>query len=509
MLRVSNYTIFVDVPGGDVLLVHGYSGAWDLIAPEVASHLRALRRSEGFKPLTGNGFDTADSGAPHHTSLPERVCERLAKRGYVTELTADEEQARVSTIARELHGIAAHEPPSYVFALSYDCNLACPYCFQDALRSNPANASKLATMSTDMVDRIFAVMPEVEARHAPPGAPSASPPSRRITLFGGEPLLGRLHPLVEHTVSRAKSSGPSSIAAITNGTELQHFKDLISPDGISFLQITLDGSRDEHDRRRVGRARLPTFDRILDNVDLALSLGAQVKIRVNVDGSNLHSLPELAATMSARGWRESRLLSVYATPIHESAGSSHDACGFGSWHLSQTLVELAEAHASMRMIAGPDSPLKRRVREVLRGTADPLMSFQPAFCGAHTRIWVFDALGDIYACWERAGDVTARIGRLSANGTLVMNPPTLKMWRERTVASNPVCSRCPFAFYCGGGCALFAEMKNGTLHSNFCDDFARRFRTIALEELEALHFQRAVRSLAPSDDHDVVVGMEG
>ena len=99
---------------------------------------------------------------------------------------------------------------------------------------------------------------------------------------------------------------------------------------------------------------------------------------------------------------------------------------------------------------------------------------------------MFDALGDIYACWERAGDEVSRIGRLLEDGSLRMNPPSLKMWRERSVAKNPTCSKCPYAFYCGGGCALLAQMKNGAFDSNFCDDFSKRFKRIAVEELEAL-----------------------
>jgi uncharacterized protein len=501
MLRLSNYTIFVDLPdsGGDVLLVQGYSGAWDLVTVEIARRLRQLRGSERFKPIAGNFDDGDDIDAPHsESSMPEDVVNLLVRRGYLTELTPEEEQQRVANIAIQLHGMAQNESPSYVFALTYDCNLRCDYCFQDALRADSANTPKLGVMSTEMVDRIFSAMPQVEARHARRHGTAAAPSIPRITLFGGEPLLGRHRPVVSHILKRARELGPPSIAAITNGTELQYFTDLIGPDGISFLQITLDGSRSEHDRRRIGPLGLPTFDIIADNIDLALEHGAKVKIRVNVDSSNVCSLPELADTITARGWADRDGLSVYTTPVHESPGSEHEACGFGSWGLSQQLAELAAVQRNMRVFESPDSPLKRRLRTVLRGERDPLLGFQPSFCGAHTRVWVFDALGDIYACWERAGDGVSRIGRLSDEGKLVMNPPSLKVWRERTIASNPVCNRCPYAFYCGGGCALLAEMKNGSIHSSFCDDFAKRFKSIAIEELAAAQFNQFVQTFDPS-----------
>jgi uncharacterized protein len=499
MLRLSNYAIFVERPDtdSDVLLVQGYSGAWDLVTRETARHLKRLRAGERFKPIAGNFDDHCDIDSPgDESSIPEEMVNLLVRRGYLTELTPEEEQQLVTTIANELHGMAQHEPPSIVLALTYDCNLRCAYCFQDALRADPANAPKLAVMTTDLVDRIFSAMPQVHALHnRQEGSPMAPP---RITLFGGEPLLSRHRPVVSHIIQRTRQLGPPSIAAITNGTELHSFKDLLGPDGISFLQITLDGSPSEHDRRRIGPEGLPTFNIIADNIDLALEQGAKVKIRVNVDPTNLHSLPELADAITTRGWSERDDLSVYATPVHESPGSEHEACGFGTWKLSQQLAELAAGQSNMRVFESPDSPLKRRIRAVLGEDRDPLLSFQPSFCGAHTRVWVFDALGDLYACWERAGDGVSRIGRLSEAGELMMNPPSLKVWRERTVASNPVCNRCPYAFYCGGGCALLAEAKNGKLHSNFCDDFARRFRAIALEELETRQLREFVHTFEPA-----------
>jgi uncharacterized protein len=153
--------------------------------------------------------------------------------------------------------------------------------------------------------------------------------------------------------------------------------------------------------------------------------------------------------------------------------------------LRKQLAELAVEQPLVNWIEGPDAPWERRVREIIRGARDPLLSLQPSFCGAHTQTWVFDALGDIYACWERAGYKEDRIGRVASDGTLIMEARETA-WRSRTVASNPVCGRCPYAFYCGGGCALLAERKSGNLHSNYCDDFSRRFKELAAAEVRSL-----------------------
>jgi len=44
MIRTSRYTIFVDLPEhpDEVLLVHGYTGAYDRVSRPVAGYLRSL-----------------------------------------------------------------------------------------------------------------------------------------------------------------------------------------------------------------------------------------------------------------------------------------------------------------------------------------------------------------------------------------------------------------------------------------------------------------------------------
>jgi uncharacterized protein len=488
-LRLSNYTIFVELDEVKTLLIHGYSGAWDIVTSDSEAAIRSYRRGPEFKPLIGRAFSNPkndDKSSFSGNCLDGAMVEYLTSRGYLTDLSVREEQEHVNALAAGLHRISRFDPPAYVFALTYSCNLRCSYCFQDALRSRPEHRSRLALMSVEMVDRIFAAMPQVEARHGFSGKDARGRPGRSITLFGGEPLLAFHHDLVKYILERAKSDGSFSCLAVTNGTELHHYQDLIGPEKISFLQVTLDGPPAVHDKRRIGHDKLPTFDRIADNIDLALGLGAQVKVRINTDQHNVVSLPEITRVFDARGWFEAPNFSAYVTPVHESAGSGHDACGFGSWSLTSELAALAREHPRVGKISGPDTHWERRVREILRGGLDPLLNMKPSFCGAHAQTWVFDAFGDIYACWERAGYLKDRIGRLSSDAELIMDDRVERAWRGRTVTANPVCGRCPYAFYCGGGCALLAERANGAMNSNYCDDFSRRFKALAAAEVVAL-----------------------
>jgi uncharacterized protein len=128
--------------------------------------------------------------------------------------------------------------------------------------------------------------------------------------------------------------------------------------------------------------------------------------------------------------------------------------------------------------------MRQRARRIFDKRTDPIPSFRSEFCTAHSTMYIFDAFGDIYACWERTGDQSIRVGAIDEAGHVRMNGSMIADWRTRTVTSNPVCRQCRYASYCGGGCAVLAEAGSGTLHSNYCDAFGKRFRTSVAEAYE-------------------------
>ena len=137
------------------------------------------------------------------------------------------------------------------------------------------------------------------------------------------------------------------------------------------------------------------------------------------------------------------------------------------------LEELHAAHAPSRIFSEVDGGMKSRARKLLEsGGVD---SPKPAFCGAHVGMYIFDAFANIYACWDRTGDDRLKIGEVREDATVALNGMAT-MWRSRNVTSNPTCKRCRFALNCGGGCAVLAEGSSGTMFSNYCDMFGKRFR---------------------------------
>jgi uncharacterized protein len=96
-------------------------------------------------------------------------------------------------------------------------------------------------------------------------------------------------------------------------------------------------------------------------------------------------------------------------------------------------------------------------------------------------MFVFDALGDVYTCTERAGNRRYAVARVTADGDLEWNGPQRDLWRERSTATLAPCQKCRYGLYCGGGCAALAENLRGNVAVNECDGFARRFRAMVAE----------------------------
>jgi uncharacterized protein len=481
MLRTSSYTIYVALPDHDdeMLLVHGYTGSYDKVSRGVAEYL--LSQESGPPPLPLYGKWSTEPAAVavadrESVAIPlsDRTLQLLEQRGYLTTMTPEEEQGHLARVAKQLHHKVWQQGPSYLFMPTYQCNLRCPYCFQDHMRTNPEYAHLLRVISREMVDRIVDAFPTIEIGH---GITPGDGYARTIGFYGGEPFLAENRPTIEYIIRRVQDAGPASFWAVSNATQLEAYEDLLGPEGIASIQITIDGPPEEHDKRRIHADGSGSFAQIARNVDLCLDRGAQVQLRMNLDRSNIGHLPRIAEDFVARGWDRRPGFLAYTARISPANDQTPLSSTFNTtWELDQALDELRAEHPAMKVIGKPDDGMEYRARMLFERRTRGAAQFKTSFCSAHTGMYIFDAFGDIYACWEKTGDSRVRIGRVAEGGQVEMNEATNRMWRSRTPATNPTCRKCRYAFQCGGGCAVLAEGQKGKFFTNYCDGFADRFR---------------------------------
>ena len=176
-------------------------------------------------------------------------------------------------------------------APTMDCNFACTYCYEKGHR----NRGRLDEITQSNIVKL------VE---------DTSPTIRRleVTWYGGEPLL--CIDIVD-SLSRAfkriceKVNIDLNMSIITNGYLLTkdvaaHLQEL----GISFCQITVDGSKEQHNKRRIHIEGCDTYDTILDNACNASDY-FQISIRVNTDKNNLDAIHHVKQQIERRGGENS------------------------------------------------------------------------------------------------------------------------------------------------------------------------------------------------------------
>jgi uncharacterized protein len=479
MLRTSSYTIYVDLPENseEMLLVHGYTGAFDKVSRRVATYVRSLEARRPPRPLYG-AWSPEPEAEDGSIAPSDQTLEVLKRRGYLTELLPEEEEDVFVKFAGDIHERQVHQMPTYMIMPTYNCNLRCSYCFQDHMRTDARFSHLLKTVQPSVVERIFTAMIDIEAMH---GVPEEAERLRTIGFFGGEPLLEASHSIVRYIVDRALELSPTNFWAVTNGTDLQTYEDLLCPEKISALQITIDGPPEEHDRRRIYADGSGSYARIARNIQMALDRGVNISIRLNLDRSNIVQLPSMMDDFIARGWDRYPQFSVYAAPIRAENERTDSKTTFDTWELDQTLADLAAQDLRLELISRPDDSIKLGARRIFSNPATAMPSFRESFCSAHTRMYIFDAFADIYACWEKTGDARVRIGHVEEDGKVALNVAVNHLWKSRTVASNPACRKCRYALHCGGGCAVLALGKTGRYHANFCDGYASRFRANVAE----------------------------
>ena len=270
ILRTSSYMIPVKLEKeeGKYMLIHGYTGAIDIVSAELLHSIQANRKSQ----------------------LTQSMIEQLLERGYLTTKTQEEEYEYVARIAKALHRKCDILYSTFTWVVTYNCNFRCPYCFEGR---DKKDGKKQLVFTKEQVDIAYNAIERIQ--------PSNKLRNNVITLYGGEPLLAKNREVVEYIVNEGKKRGYTFVA-VTNGYEVDYFLDLLREDSIYKLQITVDGPKTMHNQRRIHYKDHNTFDKIVSNIKLALDRGIKVVVRMNSDNRNVDLFNELRSFFVEQGF---------------------------------------------------------------------------------------------------------------------------------------------------------------------------------------------------------------
>ncbi len=366
-------------------------------------------------------------------TLPETDRQTLARLGI---LVPDPDTEKAELLNRFAEANRLSRRFSAILVLNLDCNLACPYCFEEGVRLGSYMAPETADLLVEMIER----------DHLSQG--------RQVSLdfYGGEPLLSRgLIGSISGRLQRsaAEKGLPFSFSLVTNGTLLTRpVAEELKALGLKSAKVTLDGPREVHDRSRpFASGQGSSFDAIIRNLGAVWDV-IDLQIGGNFTRDNYPEFPRLLDYLLAVGLTPQKLRMVQFNPVIQTVGSPalpdfRTGCGCAN-----------EEWLSAAALYLRDETLKRGFIVPKPGPAGCMVEF--------VNDLVINIDGAIYKCPAFVGREGFAVGDLRSGITgagAVYNPD---VWKK------PECLECAYLPHCFGGCRFLKFVRDGSITDVDC-----------------------------------------
>jgi len=301
---------------------------------------------------------------------------------------------------------------SLTIGTSMNCNFGCFYCYEQGVKEEGTIA-----MPRQVADQTL----EFIKRNVPQSTPL------KITWYGGEPLLG-LDSILYISQSLINLGYQIEGGIITNGYLLtsQTAEQLVKEANVHFAQITIDGPRNIHNKRRVLKGGGPTYDVIMDNIKNASKFISNISVRINVDKSNRDYLYDLLEELKSM---PSNVLPSIAPVREENSTFSNEERKREILFSEQEFAEFT----------------KEFLWAIKRTTLEPFFG-----CSAiQENSYVIDADGYLYKCWNEIGRREQSVGDVWEG---ITNYELYKKWLSFGDSDFPEsCQSCSVFPSCRGG----------------------------------------------------------
>lgn len=395
-MKSSNYNIFIE-DRGCLLLYNLLSGAFVKIKPN---------NTEIIKNILEN---------PNKNPSYKELYDQLIYGKFIIEDELNE--LRILKL-RNMAGRFNSTTFGLTIAPTLDCNFSCIYCYEKTKKIYMSEKTE-----DDLIEFVKKALKDKKLFG--------------VTWYGGEPLL------MPDTIFRlskkfidicAKKNIKYSSGIITNGFLLNNniIKKLKKHRIIS-IQITIDGPRDIHNKRRKLRNGGPTFDIILNNLKtLVNKTKVRVSLRINIDKDNYKRAPELLKLLEEKGLLKK--LSISLSPVlgyTESCIGYVDRC-FTRMEYAKLEIEFFKSALSKNI------PIQQNMPRQKLG-----------YCSADSwASYSVDPEGFLYKCWTDIGEKEWSVGNIKDDKVTFR----LFDYLGWDPFESEECLKCKFLPICMGGC---------------------------------------------------------
>jgi uncharacterized protein len=336
------------------------------------------------------------------------------------------------------------ESLSINFIPSYNCNLACPYCLQGQKKENKS-------ISNEDVNRILVFMEShiINSKNDIPVSKIF------IHLYGGEPMMQKdaLFLFSDSVYQIAQRYGCQIVYSMTSNLTLldDAILELMKKYRIN-TQVSIDGTKTQHDTRRIKKNGGGTYDTILNNLQRLNDSGLKdcVTIRLNIDKNNLNDADEIM-----------RAVRAYSDDVY--FGFLDTFTGFND-SFSEICVS-SEIYPQV---------VSQKFNEIYRKydfeIPLPFGKMPPCSINSENKFFI-DCYLNVYKCEMLLNQPNARVGHIADDGTFIVESGFYhQMNRSPKIFAD--CYKCKLLPLCAGGCAgkvyIANNRNNGILDEKYC-----------------------------------------
>lgn len=261
-LKRSMYNIEIEkLDNGDILLYNTKSSALGILNKDT-------------QEIYYN--DIIDEAIINNEKIKESI-HIMVQNGFLVDINVDEYKTlQVAERMRRYSG----DRFSLTIAPTLDCNMACPYCYEDK-KQKRMNESVIISL-------IDFVKKNVEM---------TKPKHFSVCWYGGEPLLEKevIRRLSKEFINICKEKQITYFAhIITNGYLLDYNTAIMLKEEcmVTNAQITVDGINETHNKRRILKNGEDSFNIVTNNIDMCKKV-LKISIRVNLDKANINEAEKL------------------------------------------------------------------------------------------------------------------------------------------------------------------------------------------------------------------------
>lgn len=418
VVKSSEFNVLVDSLFEDVfLLFNAFTGSIIELSPIEALVCETLREHQHLSENTMAEISRL------------RLGDSLVDGGFIVGDSVEERSTLKAAYWSQRDAIETGDL-SLTISPTVSCNFRCSYCFEE----HPERY-----FSEQDIDSLSSF---VEANLSDGG-------SLGVVWFGGEPLRGfeqmvEIHRRLSLISSEKGASFHNSM--ITNGSLISGERRAWVTENIDSVQITIDGPREIHDKRRITINGKGSYDLILRNLK-QYAPHVDTCVRINVDKRNLAFVDELLDRLVDAGLHQ--FVSVDIGHLQ----SYTDACGGG---LSQNSLSKEEsARARVQLVY---ELCRRGFMRSLPKLPSPKNTY---LCVAdNPNGYVVSPGSLVFGCWNELSNPLSKASGVLVDGVVeTSNEAIQQEWAQYDPFAHQECQTCKVQPLCKGGCPWLSREK--------------------------------------------------